>query len=155
MVSCPANRTERPPRLRRRGAHAGQRRSGLACVELALCLPVLLATALGMIEITNLVFVQARLQSVAYEGARAATRPTTSTTLALTSAQVVARCNVLLAQLGVKNATVTVSPVSLANLVPQSQVTVTVSASLSQNAATSFILINPITLTAQATMIIE
>ncbi len=59
--------------------------AGAAAVELALCLPILLTTALGMIETCNVVFVQARMQSAAFESARLATRPTTSQAVAATA----------------------------------------------------------------------
>ena len=65
--------------------HRLPRRSGFATVELALCLPILLTTALGMIETCNVVFVQARMQSAAFEAARLATRPTTAQAVAATS----------------------------------------------------------------------
>jgi Flp pilus assembly protein TadG len=142
-------------RRRARRRTSNRQRCGLAAVELALCLPVLLATALGLIETSNLVFVQSRIQSVAYEGARIATRPATATTNALTSAQVTTACNTLLAQLGVSGGQITLNPSTITGLAPQTMVTVTVTAPLSQNSVTSFVLNGSMTLSAQATMIIE
>lgn len=128
-------------------------RRGAVTAELALCLPMLLVTGLGMIETINLVSVQARLQSVAYEAARLATRPTTSSATAATSAQVQAYGQTLLTQLGISGATVT--PPDLSNAPPQTVITVTVSAPWSQNSATSFLVSNSLNLSSQATLIVE
>ena len=94
------------------------------------------------------------MQSAAYESARLATRPTTSTTLAATASQVEATCNSLLAQLGVQGETVTVSPGSLSGLAPQTPVTVWVSG-LAQNTLTAVVVGSSMTLTASATMVVE
>lgn len=131
------------------------RRSGTAAVELALCLPVLLTLALGTIEVCNVMFVRTRMLSAAYEACRLATRPTTASTPAATSTQVTTYCNTLLTQLGIQGATVTVSPSSLASIVPQTQVSVSVSAPLSQNTATSFVIAKTMTIYAKATLISE
>jgi Flp pilus assembly protein TadG len=130
-------------------------RAGAAAVELALCLPILLTTALGMIETCNVVFLQARMQSAAFEAARLATRPTTSQAVAATATQVIADANTLLTQLGVSNATVTLSPASLSSVTPGTLVTVTITARLVNNSVTCLVLSNSLSLTAQATMIIE
>jgi Flp pilus assembly protein TadG len=130
-------------------------RSGAAAVELALCLPILLTTALGMIETCNVVFLQARMQSAAFEGARLATRPTTSQLVAATSSQVTSDTNTLLTQLGVSNATITLSPSSWTTLTPATSVTVTISAPLVKNSVTCLVLSSSLNLTAQATMIVE
>ena len=130
-------------------------RRGAATVELAVCMPILLTVGLGMIEATNVVFIQARLQEVAYESARLATRPTTAAAKAASSADVTAYAQTLLSQLGVNGATVTVTPSSLSNLLPQTLVTVSISAPWNQNSATSFVLKNTPTLTTSATLVVE
>jgi hypothetical protein len=108
-----------------------------------------------MIETCNVVFVQARMQSAAFEAARLATRPTTAQAVAATAGQVTADANTLLSQLGVSGATVTLSPASLASVTPGTTVTVTISALLSQNSVTCLVLSSGLKLTAQATMIVE
>ncbi len=142
-------------RVRRPGPARRRNRLGAATVELALCLPILLTTALGMIEVSNVVFVQARMQAAAYESVRLATRPTTSESTAATGVQVTTYCEALLAQLGVNGATITLTPASLTALPPQTMVTVSISAPWSQNSPTSFVLNNSLTLTTQATLIVE
>lgn len=141
----------------RRPSLFGRRRDrrGAATVELAVCMPVLLTVGLGMIEATNVVFVQSRLQSAAYEAVRLATRPTTSYAKAATSDEVASYAQALLGQLGVNGATITVTPSSLSNLTPQTLVTVSISAPWQQNSVTSFVLKNSPTLTTSATLIVE
>jgi Flp pilus assembly protein TadG len=129
-------------------------RGGVAAVELALCLPVLLITALGMIETCNTLFVQARMQSAAYEAVRYATRPTTATQTAATNAQVITYAGTLLTQLGVSGATVTVTPASISTATTQTVVTVSITAPLSSNSVSSFV-VKSMNITAAATMIIE
>jgi Flp pilus assembly protein TadG len=133
----------------------GGERRGAATVELALCLPVLLTTALGMIETCNLMFTQARMQSVCFESARLACRPTTSNAVAATSAQVISYADTLLTQLGVTGTTVTISPATITGLTPGTAVTVTITASFSSNSVTHFVLSSSLSLTSTATMIIE
>ncbi len=130
-------------------------RRGAATVELALCLPIMLTTAFGMVETCNAVFLQARLQSGTFEAARYATRPTTSEATSATTAQVLAYCQTLMTQLNVNGATITLSPSSVTGLAPQTMVTVTVTAPLSQNTATWFVIAKTLTLSASATMIVE
>ena len=146
VISCRPRRSRRAPSDSRRG---------VAAVELAICLPILVAVGFGMIEACNAVFVQARLQSAAFESVRLATRPTTATNQAAPAGQVQADCTTLLTQLGVQGASITINPGSLANLVPQTLVTVTISAPFSQNSVTSMVLGNSLVLSASATMIIE
>lgn len=114
-----------------------------------------MAAGFGMIEACNAVYVQARLQSAAFESVRLATRPTTATNLAASASQVQATCNTLLTQLGVQGATVTISPSDLTNLTPQTLVTVSISAPFSQNTVTSIVVTNSPVLSASATMVIE
>lgn len=140
----------------RRFARYGCRsRSGAATVELALCLPVVIVLAFGMMETCNMVFVRTRMISAAYEACRLATRPTTSNQTAATSSQVIAYCNTLLTQLGVNGASVSLSPASLTNVTPLTPVTLTVTAPLSSNAISSYVLRNAMTLTVNVTLIIE
>ncbi len=142
--------SSRIARRRQRGA-----RRGVAAVELALCLPVVMMTTLGMIEINNVVYVQTQMQSVAYEGARVATRPTTSSAQAATAAVVAADCTAMLSQLGVNGATVTINPASLVSLVPQQTVTVTVTAPLRLNSTIAYVLASSLSLSASATLVCE
>lgn len=131
------------------------RRCGTASVELALCLPVLLTLTFGMLETCNLVNQRTRMLAVAYESARYATRPTTAAATAATAAQVNAYCTTLLQQVSVNGAQVTLSPSDLTSIKSQTPVTVTITAPLSQNSFTSFVVKSPSNLTAQATLVFE
>lgn len=144
----------RPRRSSRRN-RMRRTRLGTATVELALCMPLLLGVALGMIETSNAVFIQGRIQAAAYEAARLATRPTTSQAPPATTAQVTAYGETLLAQLGVNGGTITVTPSNLSNLPPQTLVTVSITAPWKQNTSTSFVLSESLMLSAAATLIVE
>jgi Flp pilus assembly protein TadG len=152
------NHTQRlSPRepLRQRSSHRVSNRVGAATVELALSLPVLLVISMGMMETCNVMLVEARMQSAAYEAARLAIRPTTAQSTAATSAQVTSYCTTLLSQLGVKGAQIVLNPSDLSTLAPLSMVTVTITAPIKQNSVTTFVLSNSMTITAQATMVFE
>jgi Flp pilus assembly protein TadG len=148
---------QRPPDREAPWPYSARRKSrlGTATVELAVCLPILLTTALGMIEVTNLIFIQARIQAAAYEAARLATRPTTSSSTAATSVQVNTYCQNLLTQLGVNNATITLTPSDLSGATPGTLVTVAISAPTVGNSPTSYVLRNSLTLSTQTTLVVE
>lgn len=132
-----------------------QSRRGAAAAELALCVPFLIALAFGMLEYNSAVLLRTRMVSAAYESARLATRPTTSETSAATASQVTTYCNSLLTQLGVKGATVTLTPSSLSGVTPQTAVTVSITAPFSQNTLTSIVIPAATTVKASATLIVE
>jgi Flp pilus assembly protein TadG len=132
-----------------------QRRSGLATVELAICLPILLIFALGTTEVCNWMHVRQRAMTAVYDGIRYATRPTTSGRQAASAAQVIDRCQSILNQLNVNGATVTVSPSNLTNILPETQVTVTIRVSMAQNSMSAYVLNSSSTITTSATMIFE
>jgi hypothetical protein len=111
-----------------------------------------------MIESCNVVFVQARMQSAAFEAVRLAARPTTAQAVAASSAQVMAYAQTLLTELGVNGANISLTPGSWSSggLDPGvTQVTVSITAPLSQNTATCFVVSNSLTISAQATMVAE
>lgn len=130
-------------------------RRGAAAAELALCIPFLMALTFGMLEYNSAVLLRTRMLSAAYESARLATRPTTSSTTAASASQVTSYCNALLTQLGVKGATVTMTPSSLTPVTPQTVVTISVSAPFSQNSLTSLVIPTSTTVKASATLIVE
>jgi len=153
---------------RRGGKSAVRGRRGIAAVELALCLPVLVVLALGAIEVCNVMYVRARMFSAAYEAARYATRPTTAATLAATNPDAASNlvtnyCSTLLGQLGVNGATPQLTVISNATsqaesitaASPLDLVTVSVSAPLSQNYITAYIINTSMTINASATLIVE
>jgi Flp pilus assembly protein TadG len=95
----------RPQRLslRLRSRVKAAHRIAAAVVEFAVTLPVVMILVFGAIEIASGIFLRQAISEAAYEGARAAARPT-GTTLTTT-----ARIREVLASLGVDNETVTFS----------------------------------------------
>jgi hypothetical protein len=89
----------RPSRDIRRSAWRG-----VAAVEFAVCLPVLVLVVLGSIEACTMVFLKESLTIAAYEGSRVALRP------AATEAQIIARCQEVLAERNVQGGSVQVNP---------------------------------------------
>lgn len=130
-------------------------RRGAAAVELAVTVPFLITLAFGMLEYNSVVMLKTKMVSAAYESARMATRPTTSQTSAPTAAAVSAYCSSLLTQLGVKGATVTVTPASLSSITPQTLVTVSISAPFNQNSLTTIVIGKTSVTTATASLIVE
>ncbi|HEY3968006.1 MAG TPA: TadE family protein [Planctomycetaceae bacterium] len=130
-------------------------RFGAAAVELALCTPLLIVLAFGMIESCNVVYLRTRMYTAAYEAARLATRPVTAATAAATASQVSTYGSTLLTQLGVQSGTVSISPGNLSSVVPQQQVTVTISAPLNKNTTTALVVNSAQTISAQVTLIVE
>ena len=107
--------------------HASRNRNGIAAVELAICLPVLMIIALGSIEATNAIFLKQRLTSAAYEGARAAIAP------GQTTAGATAAANSVLTQFGISGTTVTVNPNVTTATATGTQITVSVTAPFGSN----------------------
>ncbi len=79
-------------------------RRGSAVVELAITLPVFVLILFGTIETTTMIFLQQSLEMCAYQGARIALIPSS------TSAKVSRACSTILTDRKVNGATVTVSP---------------------------------------------
>jgi Flp pilus assembly protein TadG len=82
----------------------GAARMGIATVETAICLPMVIFITFGSIELSNLLFLRQTLTIASYEAARAATKPGGSEGLGTTKAG-----EVLLAR-GVSTYSVTYTP---------------------------------------------
>lgn len=109
-------------KLRRRGS-----RRGIAVVEFAVCLPILMAMVMGVIEASNAVFLQQGLTSAAYEAANVASA------IGGTSTDATTRANAVLAALGIKNSTVSISPTVTTATPIGTTIVVTVSAPFASN----------------------
>ena len=127
--------------------HVGRFRKGVATVELAVCLPFMVAVALGSIEATNAIFLQQRLTSAAYEGARKATAPGKTTAMATAAA------TDALTQFGVVGGSVTITPGVTISTTTGTQVTVRVTAPLSSNSGMQPFIIGKIIGTMAATVV--
>ena len=81
-----------------------RRRDGVAAVEFAMCLPIIILLVLGANEAATMIFLKQSLSVAAYEGARTAVVPDATT------ADVVATCQRILADRRVSAATIEVTP---------------------------------------------
>ena len=124
-------------------------RSGLASVELAFVLPVLLILVLGTIEVCQRIFLRQSAVIVAYEGARMAVRSTSS------NSDVSDRCQAMLLQRRVTGAVVTVTPADLLSQPPGTQVNVQVVVPWAANSPTRFVLQDQGTISVDAFMLRE
>lgn len=103
-------------------------RPGVAAVEFAVCLPVLVLAVMGSIEACTMVFLKESLTVAAYEGSRVALQP------AATEADVAARCQEVLTERGVLGGTVQVTPSDIIATPAGDPVEVSVSAPCEANA---------------------
>ena len=82
-------------------------RSGLAVMEAALILPILFLLILGTTDICNRIFLKQSLSIVAYEGARIAIIPDSTTD------DIVLQVEEVAAERGISDPTVTIQPADL------------------------------------------
>lgn len=117
-------------RVHARRCQGRQRRtfaSGLAVVELAICLPILLLILFATIEACSMLQLKQNVQTTAYEGARIGILPGSTTAL------VESQCQMLLDDRGIVGYTIGISP-DPSTLTPGDLLTVTVSADCVANA---------------------
>lgn len=125
------------------------RRRGVAAVEFAVCLPIIVLIVLSTIEACSMIFLKQTLAIAAYEGARTAIIP------GATKADVEAACNQILADRDVSGATVTIKPTSFNTLPPGQFVDVTISAPCNANSIVRNKFYKGKTLSSTASMMIE
>ena len=102
-------------------------RQGVAVVELALCLPILVLILLATIETCVMLQLQQNLAVTAYEGARVGIIP------GVEAGTVQAQCKLLLDDRSINGYTVTLNPVDPTTMDPGDQFTVTVEAACAAN----------------------
>lgn len=95
-------------RARTPGSHDA--RKGIAAVECAICLPIIVLLVLAMIEACSMVFVKQSLTVAAYEGAHRAVSPNA------TAASVSATCQQILDDRRIGSASIEVIPNDLTSL---------------------------------------
>ncbi len=101
-------------------------RAGIAAVELAVCLPILLLLTVASIEACSMIHLKQSLTIAAYEGARVALIPGSATE------NVAEQCRLILIGRGIQGATAAVTP-DVANAMPGTFVRVTVTAPCAAN----------------------
>ena len=105
----------------------GRIRRGIATVEVAVFLPILILLILGTVEVCHVVFLKQSLAVAAYEGARVAIVPGSK------SENVIAQIDDILAQRNVTYKSINIEPNDFDNQPPSTLVTVTVEASVKEN----------------------
>lgn len=126
-----------------------QNRRGLAVAEAAFCIPMILLLAFGTLEISKLIFVKEKATICAFEGARLgvkrrAQRPA-----------VEQLCTELLADFGVHNAQITVTPNDFSTLRALDPITVTVRIPLTGSASLMGTMINQTHISSTVRMVRE
>jgi Flp pilus assembly protein TadG len=124
-------------------------RAGVAAVEFAVCLPVILILVIGTIQACSMLFLKQSLSVVAYEGVR------TCVDYKSTPADLQSVCEQILKDRNVKGASVTVSPSDFDKSPIESWITVTVTAPCDTNAAVAGFWYSGRSLTSNATMMKE
>jgi Flp pilus assembly protein TadG len=95
-------------------------RRATATVEFAVCIPLMLLFICGGIEICQRIMLRQTATLTAYEGLRLAVRRYTTT------AMVQSRCDSILRDRGIKNATVAITPTSIENQVRNTPIRINV-----------------------------
>lgn len=125
------------------------RRSGVATVELAVVLPILLVLVFGTIEVCQRIFLRQSAVIVAYEGARLAARGISS------NAEVTARCQQLLTSRRVRNATVTTVPANFMQSPTGTEIRITITVPWADNSPSKVVVPNQGSMTVSAFMLRE
>lgn len=125
------------------------RRQGVAVVELAVCLPVVVLIVLGTIEACTMIFLQQSLSIAAYEGARVSTLPN------ITGDDVADQCQQILADRGVTGVNISINPHDLQSAAKSSWIEVTASAPFAENSLVGGYLFSDRTLTGTVGMMKE
>jgi TadE-like protein len=125
---------------------AGHKRRGVAAVEFAVCLPVLVLLVFGAIEASSFIFLKQSLNVSAYEGIREATKLASNNTIARDRAE-----NILSSR-GVNNFNVDFPNGESANILRGDEVVIEVSAPTSTNSPLLGQFIPNRTLTARVVM---
>lgn len=136
-------------RARRAADRTRRSRHGVATVELAVCLPMLVLFVMGSIECCNMIFLKHALTTASYEGVRAAIR------YDATNADVDARCNEIITSHRVASADIAIDPADVTAVPRGQQVSITVSAPSEANSVLPPWFFGGMTITSTSTMVKE
>jgi len=114
-------------RLLRPGCRADKRRRGVATVELAVCLPVILLLVVGAIEGSNFIFLKQAVTAAAYESAQTLTR------IGGTKVKAESRANQVLSARSIDQSTISFSPANPDAVARGEAVTISISAPVTAN----------------------
>lgn len=115
------------PNPHHRPRRDARRSRGLAVVELAVCLPVIVILILGAIEACTMIFLKQSLHIAAYEGARVAIDNRA------TNQRVEDRCQQILDERRIRGATIELDGLDIESLPRGSEITVRVEAPVNLN----------------------
>ncbi len=124
-------------------------RRAAAAAELAICLPLIVFLLLASLEACSMIFLDHSLTIASYEGVRQAINYDG------TNADVLARCDEIIAERGVKSSAIAISPANVATVNRGTPITITVSAPCSPNAILPLWFYGGKTLTCSTTMVKE
>jgi len=124
-------------------------RDGVATVELAVCLPVIVLLVIGTIEACSMIFLKQSLSVASYEGVR------TAISAGAKAKDVRNTCNQILKDRRVKDAAITITPEQFDQLNPGQYVDVSISAPCGSNHILPIQFYRGKTLSAAASMMIE
>lgn len=147
FFSC-LNRKPSRARTISRGHPKRPRRRGAAAVEMAICLPMFLTVAIGIIVCCDVIFTRQMLVLAAHEGARVAITPRAA------EINVRAHVDTVLADRGIGNYQVTVTP-PIAQVAQGQLITVRIEAASGEGLADFFQLRRRFQVAAQCTMMME
>lgn len=138
------------PRVKRSAKRTGRRnRRGVAVVEFAVCLPLILLIMLGSIEAANMLFLRQALVQASYEGVKAAIKPESD------NAKVVEIANLVAAGRRIEQFNVETVPADVSS-VPQGElIRVRTSAPVNSNSFISGTVFRNLTMDAEAVMVKE
>jgi hypothetical protein len=124
-------------------------RRAAAAAELAICLPLIVSLVLASIEACSMIFLDHGLTIASYEGVRVAIN------YDATNAGVLARCNQIISQRSVADATVSINPSNVANVPRGQSIRISVSAPCDSNMIIPPWFFGGRTLSASTTMVKE
>ena len=124
-------------------------RTAAAAAELAICLPLIVFLLLASLEACSMIFLDHSLTIASYEGVRMGINYDG------TNAQVIARCNQVVAARGVDGATISINPANVATVDRGTPIRITVSAPCESNALLPLWFYNGRTLSSSTTMVKE
>jgi len=135
--------------MRKHHTHTTNRRRGVAAVEFAVCLPVLVLVVFASVEACTMIFLRESLTVAAYESGRVALEKEVA------AADVIARGDALLTERSVSGGVVQVSPSDLTTVAAGETIQITVSAPCEANAVSPVWFYGGKSLTSTVTVIRE
>ncbi len=126
-----------------------ENRRGTEIVELAIAMPLLTVLVFGVLETCEVLFLKQSASVACYEAVRVAARPRGTATSARD------RCQEILTQRRVNNATITIEPADLSELNRGDPITITIRAPIAGNRTTALVVSDSVQVIQTNTMVRE